>query len=243
MWSWSKSDFIVVISLFWVIVLFAGIATFYDARNDPKSQSGVEHKSGRRSEIILPRGLYQESFRVVFDRETRDLWQKPDQVIEALGPIEGLSVADIGCGEGYFTQRLAGDVGPAGIVYASDIQKEVLDQMVQNLAPDIAGRVIPILGSETGLGIPEPVDLVFLVQVLGEVPNQRRFLKQVMKIMKPSSRLILIDSKHITDPTTGYSRPQNLAKLQKDLSEEGLILTEPPLHFLPKQFFFILRKK
>jgi len=230
---------LMLLSVVWVCVLFFGL--IYG--RGLWSESVDRQKIDQSSEIMIPRGLYQESFQVVFDRETRDLWQKPDQVIEALGIIDGFHVADIGCGEGYFTKRLAAHVGENGLVYATDIQNEVLQHMRDNLSEDLADRVKPILATEKELGIPEMVDLVFLVQVLGEVPNQRQFLMQIMEIMKPGSRLILIDSKHITDPETGYARPQNLARLLQDLEKSGLVPSEPPLHFLPKQFFFILEKK
>ena len=240
---WLKSNFVIVFSCLWILGLFLGVtygqAFWYNDFANPVMEPS--------SEIIIPRGLYQPSFEVAFEGENRDLWQKPDQVMEevikTLGPLIGMKIADIGCGEGYFTKRLAREVGDAGRVFASDIQKEVLDRMISSLDPEIAGQVVPILANEESLGIPEPVDLVFLVQVLGEVPNQRQFLEQILEIMKPGAKLVLIDSKHITDPNTGYARPQNLSRLLSELEKEGLITATAPLQFLPKQFFFILKGK
>lgn len=233
-----KSRLIIVSAFLWVIGVFFAATHLKSNRFDEE----IHEPSERSSEIMIPRGLYNESFEVAFEGEKRDLWQKPDEVIETLGDISGFTIADIGCGEGYFTHRLAEQVGETGIIYASDIQEDVLNRMIKGLDPSISGRVKPILADEGGLGIPAPVDMVFLVQVLAEVPHQRQFLQDILEIMKPGARLVLIDSKHFTDPKTGYSRPINLSRLLEDLKTEGLVLARKPLHFLPKQFFLILKK-
>src|SRR5271170_4403430 len=56
----------------------------------------------------------------------RDRWQRPDEVMDALGVKSGSAVADVGCGRGYFTMKLAARVGPTGKVYAEDIKDDVL---------------------------------------------------------------------------------------------------------------------
>src|SRR5262245_32001678 len=57
----------------------------------------------------------------------RDEWQKPEQIMDALGIAEGSKVADIGIGSGWFTIRLARRVGPNGLVYAEDVQRQMLE--------------------------------------------------------------------------------------------------------------------
>ena len=52
----------------------------------------------------------------------RDAWQKPDLIMDALRVGEGVVVADVGAGGGWFTVRLARRVGPNGMVYAQDVQ-------------------------------------------------------------------------------------------------------------------------
>ncbi len=227
------------LSLAWVMLLVFGMS--YGKWSEVIEEVSVPVTLSR--EIIIPRDLYQESFEVVFDSETRDLWQKPDQVLEVAALEAGMTVADIGCGEGYFTRRIASIVGSEGLVYATDIQKEVLDRMQESLPAELTSVVHPILAGDSELGIPQAVDMVFLIQVLGEVANQRQFLKQIMSIMKPQAKLVLIDSKHLTDRQTGYARPVNLSRLLLELEKTGLTPAEPPIHFLPKQFFLILKKK
>ncbi|HEY8549612.1 MAG TPA: methyltransferase domain-containing protein, partial [Vicinamibacterales bacterium] len=65
----------------------------------------------------------------VLEGPDREAWQKPDQVMDALGIADGSHVADLGAGGGWFTVRLARRVGPRGRVYAEDIQKEMIESM------------------------------------------------------------------------------------------------------------------
>src|SRR5262249_44627408 len=63
----------------------------------------------------------------VLESPDRDEWQQPDRVMDALGIADGSHVADLGAGGGWFTIRLAGRVGPNGLVHAEDIQPEMID--------------------------------------------------------------------------------------------------------------------
>src|SRR2546428_6767733 len=57
----------------------------------------------------------------------REQWQRPDQIMDALGIADGSIVADLGAGGGWFTTRLARRVGPNGLVYAEDIQPQMIE--------------------------------------------------------------------------------------------------------------------
>ena len=59
----------------------------------------------------------------------RDEWQEPQRVMDSLGIADGARVADIGAGGGWFTIRLAHRVGPNGVVYAEDIQPEMIESI------------------------------------------------------------------------------------------------------------------
>src|SRR5204862_5819079 len=63
----------------------------------------------------------------------RDAWQKPDQVVGALGLAKGQTACDIGSGPGYFTLRLARAVGPGGFVYAVDVEARMLQALRERL--------------------------------------------------------------------------------------------------------------
>ena len=63
----------------------------------------------------------------------RDAWQKPDQVVGALGLKAGETACDIGSGPGYFTLRLARAVGPSGLVYAIDVESRMLQALRERI--------------------------------------------------------------------------------------------------------------
>src|SRR5260370_31263597 len=67
-------------------------------------------------------------------RPEREAEEAPDAALDAIGVPKGAIAADIGAGVGYFTWRLAERVGPAGKVYAVDIQSEMLDRLRHNMA-------------------------------------------------------------------------------------------------------------
>ena len=57
----------------------------------------------------------------------RAAWQKPDQIMDALNIADGSRVADVGAGSGWFTIHLAQRVGPKGVVYAQDVQPQMVE--------------------------------------------------------------------------------------------------------------------
>ncbi|CAM2010245.1 class I SAM-dependent methyltransferase [Acanthopleuribacter pedis] len=200
--------------------------------------------SERQGERFRP--LYNAELAAGVDDDLRDFWQKPQRLLEQLKPFEGLVVADIGAGEGYFTKRLADRVGESGRVIATDISQAALDTLAANLDPDLADRVSLVLADADRLGFEQQVDQIWVVQVFGEIDDKGPFLQRLKAVMHDQSRLVIIDSKHITDPTNGFTRPINLNAIKQQFTAAGFELD--PLypitrfHFLPKQYCFVLRR-
>jgi arsenite methyltransferase len=93
---------------------------------------------------------------------SRDVWQKPKDVIEKLAITPGSRVADLGAGGGYFTWYLAGAVGPQGTVYAVEIDEAGLGIIRKDMNARGITNVVPIHAELRDAKIPEPVDLVFV---------------------------------------------------------------------------------
>src|SRR5512143_186121 len=81
----------------------------------------------RAQQRTLHRLLFPPQDLGLLEGPDRDAWQKPDRIMDALGIADGSAVADLGAGGGWFTIRLARRVGPNGLVYAEDIQTQMLE--------------------------------------------------------------------------------------------------------------------
>src|SRR6185295_2433295 len=93
------------------------------------------------------------------DRErTRDAWQRPAEVFDAMSIKPGHRVADIGCGFGYFTFRLAAQVGTQGKVYAVDIDPKAIEKVRQRKERENLEQVEPILGEDNDPRLPGDLD-------------------------------------------------------------------------------------
>ena len=128
----------------------------------------------------------------------REAWQKPDQIMEALSFADGATVADIGAGAGWFTIRLARRVGPNGIVYAQDVQREMLDAIRRRVAREGLKNVETKLGSESTPNLPAgALDAVLVVDVYPEVEVEHRvmFLRSLATALKPSGRIGIVNYK------------------------------------------------
>ena len=81
---------------------------------------GAQQQGGHVGRLFPPSDLG------LLDAPDRDLWQRPDLIMDAMGIADASVVADIGAGSGWFTIRLARRVGPQGVVYAEDVQQEMI---------------------------------------------------------------------------------------------------------------------
>ena len=81
--------------------------------------------------LILAAGFLRAADAAQEDHEGRDAWQHPEQVMDVLGVKAGSRVADVGCGRGHFSFRLARRVGPQGKVYAEDTDEKELNKIRQ----------------------------------------------------------------------------------------------------------------
>ncbi len=126
----------------------------------------------------------------------RDAWQKPGQIMDALGIGPGSVVADIGAGAGWFTIRLARRVGPSGLVYAQDVQREMLEATRRRVSREGLGNVQTRLGEGSTPNLPPgALDAVLVVDVYPEVDDRVVFLRNLAAALKPGGRLGIVNFK------------------------------------------------
>ena len=124
----------------------------------------------------------------------RDAWQKPDQIMDALAIADGSVVADIGAGAGWFTIRLARRVGPNGMVYAQDVQRQMLEAIRRRVAREGLLNVETRLGVGSSPNLPErALDAVLVVDVYPEVEDRIAFLRNLAAALKLGGRLGVVN--------------------------------------------------
>ena len=109
----------------------------------------------------------------------RGLWQKPDEIMDALNIADGSIVADVGAGAGWFTVRLARRVGPNGRVYAEDIQRPMLEAIGYRVRREGLTNVETVLGTAEDPNLPTGLDAVLVVDVYAEVTDPVSLLTEV----------------------------------------------------------------
>lgn len=129
----------------------------------------------------------------------RDEWNKPDLIMDALGIADGGVVADLGAGGGWFTIRLARRVGPNGVVYAQDIQPQMIEAINRRVQQEGLSNVRTLLGTDTDPRLPAGLDAVLVVDAYREMDEPNRpdviqaLLEHVARALKPQGRLGVVD--------------------------------------------------
>jgi 2-polyprenyl-3-methyl-5-hydroxy-6-metoxy-1,4-benzoquinol methylase len=123
-------------------------------------------------------------------------WQKPDQIMDALGIADGSKAADIGAGAGWFTIQLARRVGPNGHVYAEDVQPQMLEAIRRRVSREGLANVETVLGTVTEPNLPAgTLDAILLVDVYPELDQPAPFLRNLSRALKPSGRIGVVNYK------------------------------------------------
>lgn len=126
-----------------------------------------------------------------------------DQVVERLELKNGDIVADIGSGAGAFTIPFAQAVAPDGIVYAVDIDQDMLDYVANKAREAGVTNVRTVLGEYTDPKLPvQDVDVAFYHRVLHMIEKRQAHLNSTAEYMKPDGRIVVIDRNRVDSPTS-----------------------------------------
>lgn len=127
-------------------------------------------------------------------RENREREERCSLMLANSGIQPGMSVCDIGCGNGYYAFRMAELVGPNGIVYAVDIQPEMLSLLREEMEKRGVENIVPILGSVHNPRLPAgSVDIMVLADVYHEFSHPEQMLKYMRSALKPDGYAILLE--------------------------------------------------
>ncbi len=121
----------------------------------------------------------------------------PQRNIEQLGLSEGMIVADLGAGSGFYTLACARAVGSDGRVFVVDIQKDLLDKVKHSVHAEGLYNVETIWGNLEKIGgtkIKESsIDVAVVSNVLFQIEQKEEFLNEIKRILKPKARVLLIE--------------------------------------------------
>lgn len=157
-------------------------------------------------------------------RESRENEEHCKTLIKALNLKSGEVVCDMGCGNGFYTIKIARLVGKSGRVLAVDIQPEMLHMLELRTKKSGVTNVEPIQGTVADPKLPDgEVDLILLVDVYHEFSNPEQMLKAMRRSLKPHGRLALVEFR-LEDPSVPI-------KLEHKMSKEQIMKEIPPNGF------------
>jgi ubiquinone/menaquinone biosynthesis C-methylase UbiE len=174
----------------------------------------------------------------------REEWQKPDELVAALGVSPGDTIAEVGAGPGYFTLRLARAVGPLGRVYAVDVVPEIMAVLRQRLDGAALGNVTPVLARDDDpLLPPASCDLVLIVNTFHHFPDGVAYLRLLASKLKPGGRIVNVDY-HQREMPVGPPAEHKVARddFLAAARDAGLSVIDE-LTWLPYQYVLVMRPR
>ena len=170
----------------------------------------------------------------------RDVWQRPDQIMDALEIADGSAVADLGAGGGWFTIRLARRVGPHGVVWAEDIQPEMIESIKRRVQREELRNVNPQLGTPLDPHLPAgSLDAVLTVDTYHELEQPVTLLRNIARALKPRGLLGVIEfSKDGFGPGPAMEDRVDPERVIRDARAAGLTLIARP-SFLRYEYMLV----
>ncbi|MEW5743280.1 MAG: class I SAM-dependent methyltransferase [Myxococcota bacterium] len=175
-----------------------------------------------------------------FEDPARDAWQKPEQVVAELKVAPDAKVADIGAATGYFPVRLAKAV-PRGHVYGVDIESSMVEYLTKRAAAEGLTNLTAVLGDVDDAKIPEPVDLILMVNTYHHIESRPAYFAKLANSLKPGGRIAIIDFRKGSPKGPPDSEKVPVGTVLKELGEAGY---QPvgAFDFLPEQFFLVFAR-
>jgi ubiquinone/menaquinone biosynthesis C-methylase UbiE len=147
-------------------------------------------------------------------RESRQREEDCRMMLDALGVEPGQTVCDMGAGNGFYTLELARMVGPEGLVYAVDIQPEMLRMLSRRAAQEGLRNIRLVLGSPIDPRLPVgEIDLVLCVDVYHEFSHPEAMLARIRDSLSDDGKLVLVEFRG-EDPAVPIKPLHKMTKAQ-----------------------------
>jgi predicted methyltransferase len=176
----------------------------------------------------------------VFDDPARDAWQKPRDVVGALGLQPGMTVADLGAGTGYFSRYLSAAVGETGTVFAVETEPNLVTRLRERAEQEKTANVTPILASFDDSRLPAgAVDVVLIVDTFHHLDRRLEYFTRLRHVLKPRGRVAVVDWQ-ATELPVGPPMEHKIARADviAEMQAAGYRLTAEPA-ILPYQYVLV----
>jgi ubiquinone/menaquinone biosynthesis C-methylase UbiE len=153
---------------------------------------------------------------------------QPAELLRSLGLKPGDTLADIGCGPGFFTLPAADIVGAGGRVLAADIQGDMLSAVKARVNERGLTNVRVVKSSDTEVPLQAGrAEMVLLAFTLNEIDHRARFLHRVSRLLKPNGKVIVLEWEKRDEPVgPPASERVSSDEMLKDAEAAGLQVVE-----------------
>ena len=181
------------------------------------------------------------------EREEREREERGDLLLRELGLKPGMAVADVGAGTGYYARRIAPLVGSGnsgGVVYAVDVQPEMI-QMLGDLAKKAnLPNIKPVLCTINNVKLPDAsIDLALMVDVYHELEFPYQVMESVVRALRPGGRVVYVEYR-AEDPKVPIKPLHKMseAQVKKEAAAHALVY-ERTANTLPWQHVVVFKKR
>lgn len=144
--------------------------------------------------------------------EARDRLGEAGRVMELADIRKGMTVADLGAGEGYYTIRLAARVGEDGRVLAEDVVPAVHEALAERVAREQLDNVSVRLGKPADPRLPaNSFDRIFMVHMYHEIAQPYEFLWRMRPSLRKGGLVVVVDADR---PTEQHGTPPRLLRCE-----------------------------
>lgn len=176
-----------------------------------------------------------------FEDPQRDAWQKPDDVLTWLELEGATQIADIGAATGYFPVRIA-KRWPQAQVWGVDIETSMVRYLDERAEKEGLPNLHSVLGSAEMPNLPEPVDVVLMVNTYHHIENRSAYFRHVATRLRESGRIAILDflpGDLPLGPPASMKIPP--AQVESEMAAAGCRLERQNDTMLPYQFIQVFR--
>jgi cyclopropane fatty-acyl-phospholipid synthase-like methyltransferase len=200
-----------------LFVLATGCARVVVGQNDAPANKNKSLREPQPLKVYKGRRIAQTMHYTGAEWLTRDNREQEERcslMLANLGVKRGMTICDMGCGNGFYAVQLAKMVGEAGKVYGVDVQPEMLTFLQQRAAAENVTNIETILGTLTDPKLPKgKMDLILLVDVYHEFSNPEQMLAAMRDALSPEGVCALVEFR-AEDPNVPIKPEHKMTKAQ-----------------------------